>query len=280
MADQLPWCKVDSDLDSNPKIRKGGRLAREVYSFALRRHGAAGDGQGVVPRNQLDPEYIADMLMMPAADAEEGLRRCFEVALLAVINPVDGVVTLDRDGALSTEPVAIVGWSEEWGRRPRTTKERKADSRARKKSLASDDVTLGHVKRDQSVTGHACHAVEEIRGESDLRDQTRARGSAQLDELSSRLDALRNRRAIATGESPGRALPSSRLELLEAVEESAATAVEIDLAFQLLENANLPPSGITAAALRRMLVVQPSTRAAPRRRGEVVSIVAGLEASQ
>lgn len=37
------WCKVASDLDSDPKIRRAGRLGREVFLFVLRRNARPGN---------------------------------------------------------------------------------------------------------------------------------------------------------------------------------------------------------------------------------------------
>lgn len=147
MAKPDLFCKVDANLDHNPKIRRGGRLAREVYEFVLRRNRLVGR-DGRLSASNVDPDYLSDELMTPRSEVEKGMRRAVEVGLLA----------------LEGDQVAIVGWSEEWGRTPRTAAERQADRRARLRdqSRTSRDVTN---ERDAEVTGHGCHGSDQRRSD-------------------------------------------------------------------------------------------------------------------
>ncbi len=139
------WCKVASNLDSHPKIRRAGRNGREVFLFALRRNAEPNNRRrGFVAKEQLEPWYIADQLQMPEDDAANGLE------------------SAQRAGLLREEPDAwaIVGWDDrEWGRFAKDGAERTADWRKRKAANAGDDsVTV----RDG---GDGCDGIEEIRGE-------------------------------------------------------------------------------------------------------------------
>lgn len=141
------WCKVASDLDSHPKVRKAGRDGREIFLFALRRN-ASLDLGGIIPSDHLEPWYLADQLMMTESEAVSGLSRAVQAGLLT------------REGAAYLIP----GWDSEWAKRPLTEAERKARQRA--KSTISDtghhDVTAmsGH-DRDSPES----HGSEERRGE-------------------------------------------------------------------------------------------------------------------
>lgn len=95
----LPWIKIASNLDSHPKIRRAGRLGREVFMFALRKNGDS-FVPGIVPGPMLDPWYIADQLMMTETEAQHGIQQCQLAGLL---------VQLDSSWS-------IVGWDDqEWG---------------------------------------------------------------------------------------------------------------------------------------------------------------------
>lgn len=136
------WCKVASNLDSHPKIRRGGSVCREVYCFALRRNAEPGNQvPGVVPASMMEPWFIADQLMISEADASRGLDKALEVGLLER-HPVTGTIS-------------IVGWDDSWGRASKTSAERQAEYRARKrgdspaltkKTYAIEQVGSGFVK--------------------------------------------------------------------------------------------------------------------------------------
>lgn len=143
------WCKVASNLDSHPKIRRAGRNGREVFLFALRRNAEPNNKRrGFVAKEQLEPWYIADQLQMPETDAVDGLAR----ACMA--------------GLIREEPDAwaIVGWDDrEWGKFAKDGAERTADWRKRKAANVGDDfVTV----RDG---GDGCDGIDQKR-----RDETRS----------------------------------------------------------------------------------------------------------
>lgn len=156
------FCKVDAALDAHPKIRRGGRACREVFLFVLRRHKLLKRADGAVPAGDVDPWYLADQLMMPEAEAAQGIERAVAVRLLA------------RDGDL----VRIVGWDDEWAQGPLTEAERKAAQRARVRTVTNGPDTARDMSGqcpdnqadcpDTSVTDRDCpdsHAGEERRGE-------------------------------------------------------------------------------------------------------------------
>ncbi len=104
----LRFAKLESNLHSARKIRKAGRAGREVFIFALLRN-ADREHDGRVPCDDLDPEYMADMLMMPVAEAEAGLSACLATKLLEKVG--DDIFW-------------IVGWGPEWGKHPLSGRDR------------------------------------------------------------------------------------------------------------------------------------------------------------
>lgn len=159
----LRFTKVDALLDSNRKIRKGGRNAREVYLFALRRHHALDRNDGRLPLVELEAWYVADQLMMSEDEAQEGLDRAVLVNLLAVDGPM----------------VVIVGWGDDWSKGPMNEADRKRLQRERTRESPKPAET--HTPCPDSVrtcpdtivtvrTGHECHALDETR-----LDETRER---------------------------------------------------------------------------------------------------------
>lgn len=137
------WCKIDSGLDANPKIRRAGREGREVFLFVLRRVRAC-DNAGWIPIANIDPAYLADMLMMSESDASRGVTACRDAGLLYV----------------EAEKCLVCGWTDAWGKRPATDAERQQKRRDSKKK--TDDVTERH---EASVTVRDSHVGEERRGE-------------------------------------------------------------------------------------------------------------------
>ncbi len=116
------FAKLAPDLHRHPKIRKGGRDARDVFVFALcvnADHGAT----GIIGAAYVDPWYLSDALLVDQDTARRGLEKCIEVRLLEML----------PDGS-----ARIVGWDEdEWGRARHgsmTEAERKALKRAEVKA--------------------------------------------------------------------------------------------------------------------------------------------------
>jgi hypothetical protein len=108
---QQTWCKVATNLDSHPKIRRAGRNGREVFLFALRKNMEPGNPvRGLLPGPILDPWYLSDQLLMSEAEAIEGLNRCVNSGLLI------------KEG----NAWKIGGWKEaEWGLADSTERTRK-----------------------------------------------------------------------------------------------------------------------------------------------------------
>lgn len=149
-AEKVVYCQVDAHLDTNPKIRKGGRDARDIFEFVLRRV-AIMRTEGFVPMKYLDPWYLADQLMMSEEEATHGLAKAIEVKLLEV----------DRKSDIAL----IVGWSPEWGRTPLSGAERQA--RYRDKQSESQDGVTGSDASDEKASRVTA------RNESDVREEKR-----------------------------------------------------------------------------------------------------------
>jgi hypothetical protein len=144
------WCKVASNLDSHPKIRKAGRNGREVFLFALRRNAEPGNPiPGQIGADELDPDYLSDMLLVTRDEAVTGVTAAVTAGLLRKTDA----------GYL------IVGFDQSWGRTGSSGRERTAKWRESKKAeksvtdVTSRDVTESH--------GDARDAGEERRGEED-----------------------------------------------------------------------------------------------------------------
>lgn len=183
------WAKMADDLDRNRKIRKGGRNAREVFLWVLRKV-ASGNTSGWVKAEDFDDlEWLADELMTPLTELTDGVSRCFAVGLL------------ERDG----DRVRVVGWDGHWAiRKPMSGAERQAKSAAKKRSGDSGrlqdstdalltELLTENVSDRQQVTAvtkaDATDVVEESREEkkrerSDAREerpgQTTAKRSVAL----------------------------------------------------------------------------------------------------
>lgn len=143
----LSWCKVASNLDSNPKIRKAGRLGREVFLFALRRNAEPNNRTpGRLSKEDLEPEYISHQLMMNTADAQSG------------------VVAACHAGLLREEQdcYVIVAWGDVWGRGSGGSADRMAKHRENKKIKRCDAAGDSGDARDR----HSDRSdIEERRGD-------------------------------------------------------------------------------------------------------------------
>lgn len=146
------FAKMAGTLDSNRKIRKAGRDGRDVFLWVLRQV-ALRDSDGQIPIEDLtDYDYLADQLMCSKEEAERGVNAAIGAALLSVTGSV----------------ASIVGWGEDWGRRPMSNAERQARYREKTKRVNA----IG-VQRAKSVTeaslqvtdGVTSNVEEEIRVE-------------------------------------------------------------------------------------------------------------------
>lgn len=113
------FAKLDPGLHRNPKVRKAGRLGREVFIFALCVNADRG-ATGHIPADYLEPWFLADALQMTEDEAREGLAAAVAARLIELCP--------DMSGHLS-------GWDDdEWGRArggSMTEAERKAQHRAK-----------------------------------------------------------------------------------------------------------------------------------------------------
>jgi hypothetical protein len=163
MADKddesIVFAQVDANLDTHPKIRKAGSFGRQVFEFVLRRNALRGF-KGHVPVSYVDPDYLADQLMISPNDAVTGVTKAVTAKLIAI------------DEAADT--VTIVGWHPSWGRRKKEGKERTADWRARNKAKSPDHGDARDVHASHVTDGDESDAREEKR-EEDPKRYIRAR---------------------------------------------------------------------------------------------------------
>jgi uncharacterized phage protein (TIGR02220 family) len=151
------WAKLAADLHRHPKVRRGGRNAREVFVLVLAVNADNGS-TGRVDAAFVDPWYLADTLQCTEAEAREGLEKAIAVRLLE-ITP-EGYVQ-------------IVGWDdEEWGRGggSMTERERKRLQRDKERELVKRPDTSGHVRTpgaDVRTSGRS----DQRRGEEKRGDQ-------------------------------------------------------------------------------------------------------------
>ena len=62
------FAKLDPAIHRNPKVRKAGRLGREVFIFALCVNADRG-ATGIIPADYLEPWFLADALQITEAEA-------------------------------------------------------------------------------------------------------------------------------------------------------------------------------------------------------------------
>lgn len=159
------WAKMADDLDRNRKIRKGGRNAREVFLWVLRKVASSNTSGWIKAEDFDDLEYLADELMAPVTDVTDGVTRCIEVGLLV------------RD----EDKVCISGWSGHWAvRKPLSNGERQQRHRDSKKSgtstkQATSTVTESRYAVTNSVTSNESNVGEERRGKERERERESAR---------------------------------------------------------------------------------------------------------
>ena len=113
---------MDAGLDSNRKVMQAGRNGRDVFLFLLRRC-SWNNAPGRLKLTEIDPWFVVQVeKMMTEAEVVEGTERAIAAGLIEI---ADGMVW-------------IVGWEEEWGKRPQTATERKQKERAIKKTTAAE----------------------------------------------------------------------------------------------------------------------------------------------
>lgn len=127
------WCKVASNLDSHPKIRKAGRAGREVFLFALRRNAEPSNPvPGQLPKDELAPEYLADQLQMSVTEAVTGVTAAVTAGLLS-----------ETDHCYQ-----ITSWKDGWGKGGGSNAERQARYRENKKNKSN--IVTRNVTRNAS----------------------------------------------------------------------------------------------------------------------------------
>ena len=127
------YAKIDCNFHSNRKAIKAGRLGREVFVFVLCLNAQRG-GKGQIPAGDLEPWYVAEILQMSEHEASEGIRNCISAGLFEIW---DGIVHL-------------VGWTDEWAKRPMTPAERMSKHRAKKDRQAPSAIETYVVAQEGS----------------------------------------------------------------------------------------------------------------------------------
>lgn len=180
------FAKIDAGLDAHPKVRRAGRDGREVFLFLLRKNAMA-DFNGRIPSSHLDPWYLADQLMMSEEEARNGLSRAVTAGLI-----------VESEGHC-----VILGWDDEWAKRPLTNLERQHRFRAKTHNQRVLDVE-SVVCNEASVT---VNEVNEINGSEESREdkkkKVRAPRSAPPDVCFELADVLRD---LVLAEQPTNAL--------------------------------------------------------------------------
>jgi len=155
------FAKLDPGLHRNPKVRKAGRLGREVFVFALCVNADRG-ATGRIPADYLEPWYLADVLQVTEAEAREGLAAAVAARLIELCP--------DMSGHLS-------GWDDdEWGRArggSMTEAERKAQRRAKQARERAAERNQ-KVASCPDMSGHASGRPDqsESETESDTESET------------------------------------------------------------------------------------------------------------
>lgn len=159
----LSWCKVASNLDSHPKIRKAGRDGREVFLFALRRNAEPGNKHpGSISADELEPDYLAYELMSPRDAVVTGVTAAVTAGLLA----------------LEGDRYVIVGWEEDWSKAKSDGAKR--TEKWRKNKELPKQPSRGDRPRHTVTLGDTSD-IEETRSEETRSDQKRERGAREFD---------------------------------------------------------------------------------------------------
>lgn len=167
-GEKVCFAQIDGHLDSNPKIVKAGSVhATAIFEFLLRRV-AISHSNGTVPIAFVDPDYLARTLFMTCDEARHGTSR----AVTAKLIEVDEAIGL----------VYIVGWSDEWGRRPKDGASRTASWRERQKSkvanLNNSDVTTRDESSSHVTVGDESDGSEKKREEEKREEENKKKNSA------------------------------------------------------------------------------------------------------
>lgn len=133
------FAKLAADIHRNPKIRRAGRNAREVFLLVLAINADKG-ATGAIAADYADPWYLADTLLCSEDEAREGLERAIAVGLLE---------------RLPNGSIGIIGWDEDkWGRgySHLTEAERKKLKRQKEKAEAEDRASDASEMSDRCPT--------------------------------------------------------------------------------------------------------------------------------
>ena len=219
------YAKMAPSLDRNRKIRRGGRDAREVYLWVLRRVAERGVTNWRIPAEDVqDADYLADELMCSPEEARNGLERAILVRLLAI------------DGA----DCVVCGGEDEWARKAMTGAERTAKW---KKSLSGDEAPVSSPSPgDARVTAtsspvtaeNAGDVGEERRGEE--RKDSAVTGTVTPLALISDPEPAKRQTGAPERGAPGLALASACCETLNRLTGSsyeATTKLTLRLAGRL-----------------------------------------------
>jgi hypothetical protein len=240
------FAKMDADLDSNPKIMRAGPMGTYVFLFVLRRNAKLG-ATGTIPAVNVEPWYVARQTGLDPEEAERAIAACVRHRLLAI----------EGDQAV------IVGWDDDYGRRPMTEAERKAQQRARKKpptpapQLMLAAPTIADTSPDADVTCPDSHGSDQIRSEKEEEERERETALARAIPHTQMPDgwgpepSIENTHASLEAERRGVVVPFALQKFRERMKASAVTASDWDAKWrECLLTEHPTPSQIRDAFLR------------------------------
>jgi hypothetical protein len=154
------WFKFSAHFFGSRKVIRAGRNGRDIFAHVLCCN-AQRDANGRIPAGDIDPWFAAHTLGLNESEAIDGVTR----AVTADLIRIEG------------DFVVIVGWDENWSRRPASEAERARNYRLRKK-----ESTVDHgIRHESYVTNHersdASRRDREIdreRDPSDARSATKS----------------------------------------------------------------------------------------------------------
>lgn len=209
MAARELFAKMAGALDSNRKIRRGGRNAREVYLWVLRQVALRDSAGGIPIADVTDFGYLAGQLMCSEDEAREGFERAVTVALLSV----------------TESECLIVGWDDEWGRRAMSNAERQA--RFRGKGKGDNDLHESDAEKVTETPLLVTDAVTRNAGEERRGEERESRVTASRAVEPFRLDTDPQRAAKpARARQVKHALPTDWQPTIDLIAEAHALGID------------------------------------------------------
>lgn len=180
------WCKVDANLDTNPKISKAGFWGSVVFQLILRLNKLR-DGNGVLPLSCIDGGYLARLLNLHDAegldmDAESlcrmGVKRLIDATALHVsethvtISGFDEAWSKLRPGDHSTERVRE--WRQKNPKNSSATEMKRSETHETQRNAVKRHKSRVDQSRDPSSTVVADDQIKKNTEDQDPKCDPRA----------------------------------------------------------------------------------------------------------